>query len=350
MTKYRSHHPKAAIERMTLPRNRGGRGIVGIANQLKTQIANLRAYFYQKSTTSELHRAVVEADIKATPLNLADRTAESTLITLEQQMAAWNRKELHGRYPNVVNSQYVDQQASYKWLTTGSLYTETEGFMIAIQDEVIATKNYRKYIIRDSQLSDDKCRKCKAASETIQHILGGCGVLTQTDYKARHDTMGKIVHRALALHHKLVPPPVEPYYRYSPATILENENIKLYWDRTIYTDRSVPHNRPDITLWDKKQRRVYLIDFAVVNNNNLQSTYNTKISKYQDIAEEIKALWQVQSVTIVPIIISTTGVVPITLRQDLKTLSLNEGLYAEMQKSVIISSCSTVRRFLNLTM
>ena len=73
---------------MTLPRNRGGRGIVGIANQLKTQKANLRAYFYQKSTTSELHRAVVEADIKATPLNLADRTAESTLITLEQQMAA----------------------------------------------------------------------------------------------------------------------------------------------------------------------------------------------------------------------------------------------------------------------
>jgi hypothetical protein len=69
------------------------------------------------------------------------------------------------------STQYVDQQASYKWLSVRSLYAETEGFMIAIQDEVIATKNYRKFIMHDSHLPDDKCRKCKAASEKIQHIL-----------------------------------------------------------------------------------------------------------------------------------------------------------------------------------
>jgi hypothetical protein len=107
---------------------------------------------------------VVEADNNATPLNMSERN--------------------------------VDLQVSYKWLSVGSLFAETERFMIAIQDEVIATKNYRKFILRDSQLPDDKCRKCNAASATIQHILGGCGVLSQTEYKARHDTMGKIIHRA----------------------------------------------------------------------------------------------------------------------------------------------------------
>jgi hypothetical protein len=279
---------------------------------------------------------------------MSERNVDLSTTTVDQQIATWSQKPLHGRYPNETSTQYVDQQASFKWLSVGSLYAETEGFMIAIQDEVIATKNYRKFIMRDSQLPDDKCRKCNAASETMQHILGGCGVLSQTEYKALHDTMGKIIHRALALHHKLLPQPVESYYKYTPTTILENDNIKLYWDRTILTNRSIPHNRPDITLWDKKQRQVYLIDFAVVNNNNLQSTYNTKLNKYMEIAAEIKEQWHVRSVTIIPIIISTMGVVPITLRQNLKKLSLKENLHIEMQKSVIIGSCSIVRRFLNL--
>ena len=30
----------------------------------------------------------------------------------------------------------------------GELFPETEGFLIAIQDQVIATKNYQKYIIK----------------------------------------------------------------------------------------------------------------------------------------------------------------------------------------------------------
>jgi hypothetical protein len=66
---------------------------------------------------------------------------------------------------------------------------------------------------------------------------------------------------------------------------------------------------------------------------------------YMEIAAEIKEQWQVRSVTIILIIISTMGVIPITLRQNLKKLSLNENLRIEMQKSVIIGSCSIVRRF-----
>jgi hypothetical protein len=153
MTRY--HHPKAAIERITLPRIKGGRGVVNIANQHKAEVANLRTYFYQKSTTSELHHAVVEADNNATPLNMSERNVNLSTTTVDQQIATWSHKPLHGRYLNETSTQYVDQQASYKWLYVGSLYAETEGFMIAIQDEVIATKNYRKFIMRDSQLPDD---------------------------------------------------------------------------------------------------------------------------------------------------------------------------------------------------
>jgi hypothetical protein len=47
--------------------------------------------------------------------------------------------------------------------------------------------------------------------------------------------MGKIIHRVLALHHKLLPQPVEPYYKYTPTIILENDNIKLYTEEVYRT-------------------------------------------------------------------------------------------------------------------
>lgn len=43
----------------------------------------------------------------------------------------------------------VDRTLSYKWLTIGQLFPETEGFALAAQGKVIATKKYIKYIMKE---------------------------------------------------------------------------------------------------------------------------------------------------------------------------------------------------------
>lgn len=40
----------------------------------------------------------------------------------------------------------ADRQASLMWLTNGFLHPEIEGFFSEIQDGVIRTKNYEKYV------------------------------------------------------------------------------------------------------------------------------------------------------------------------------------------------------------
>jgi hypothetical protein len=37
----------------------------------------------------------------------------------------------------------------------------------------------------------------------------------------------------------------EPHYNYTPESCLENDNYKLYFDRTVLTDIHIKHNRPD---------------------------------------------------------------------------------------------------------
>jgi hypothetical protein len=38
-----------------------------------------------------------------------------------------------------------------------------------------------------------------------------------------------------------------------PESCLENDNYKLYFDRTVLTDIHIQHNRPDIVILDKQQ-------------------------------------------------------------------------------------------------
>jgi hypothetical protein len=69
-----------------------------------------------------------------------------------------------------------------------------------------------------------------------------------------------------------------PYYKHIPNTILENETIKLYWNRSLITDKTI-RNRPDITLVDKLSKTVYFIDIAIPNNHNLNAKYAEKLAK-----------------------------------------------------------------------
>jgi hypothetical protein len=60
----------------------------------------------------------------------------------------------------------------------------------------------------------------------------------------------------------------QPHYIYKPESCLENENYKLYFDRTVLTDIHIQHNRPDIIILNKQQKQAYLLDIAVPNSHN----------------------------------------------------------------------------------
>ena len=62
-------------------------------------------------------------------------------------------------------------------------------------------------------------------------------------------------------------------------TVLENENFKLYWNRSVLTDKTLSFNRPDITFTNKKTKNTFLIDIAVPNTHNLAKTITDKRKK-----------------------------------------------------------------------
>ena len=138
-----------------------------------------------------------------------------------------------------------------------------------------------------------------------------------------------------------------PYYKYIPANVLENENVKLYWNRSILTNKTIVFNRSDKTFMNKKTNNAILIDIAVPNTHNLAKTITDKQNNFQELANEICAMWKQKAAQVIPIVISSTGVIPKSLSQSLTRLNLHPNTYIQLQKSVILGTCSIVRNFLN---
>jgi hypothetical protein len=187
---------------------------------------------------------------------------------------------------------------------------------------------------------------CGKESETIQHITAACEQLAPTEFLKRHDRLAKIIHQKLAEAAELIDDK-SPYYKYTPANVLENEYFKLYWNRSVLMDKTIPFNRPDITFMNKKTKNTFLIDVAVPNAHNLAKPITDKQNRYQELANDICAMWKQKAAQVIPIAISSTGAIPKSLSRSLTKLNLHPNTHIQMQKSVILGTYSIVRNFLN---
>lgn len=110
----------------------------------------MRTYFHKEANTSIVHKAIVYNDRRLTPLNLCSKSPQKSETHIDlQKKEQWKQKKkktLHGRHFNDLHQQQIDTVASNTWLKIGDIFPETEEFMLAIQDQVIETRNYQKYI------------------------------------------------------------------------------------------------------------------------------------------------------------------------------------------------------------
>jgi hypothetical protein len=65
------------------------------------------------------------------------------------------------------------------------------------------------------------------------------------------------------------------------------------------------------------------MDIAVPNTHNLAKTITDKQNKYQEMGNEICAMWKQNAVQVIPIVISPKAVIQKSLSQSLKRLDLH---------------------------
>ena len=101
----------------------------------------------------------------------------------------------------------------------------------------------------------------------------------------------------------------EKYYNHEPQPVYESTNNKLLWDFKIQTDNKIEHTMPDIVELDKIERKCLIIDVVCPFDIRVKDKEKEKIENYQDLKREVKRIWKLRKVTVVPIIIGLLGTV-----------------------------------------
>ena len=77
------------------------------------------------------------------------------------------------------------------------------------------------------------------------------------------------------------------WYEHQPQPVTENENAKLLWDYSIRTDRVIPAHRPYVTLVNKTNNKVSLMDAAVPWDSRAEQKGQKKRRKKEKEKKEI---------------------------------------------------------------
>ena len=77
---------------------------------------------------------------------------------------------------------------------------------------------------------------------------------------------------------------------------------------TVQTDRTIPNNKPDITVRDNKNGTCMLIDVVISGDKKVIQQEAENILKYENLTSDIEHMWNV-NVKVIPVIIGATGTI-----------------------------------------
>ena len=233
----------------------------------------------------------------------------------------------------------IDKELSWKWVVQSDLKVQTEATLFAAQEQALTT-NYVKHKSESSL-----CRLCNEKCETVQHLICECKKLAQRDYKRRHDNIAKLVHWKLCEKYSLKKE--EKWYEHVPEGSEENEKVKLIWDMNIQCDNVIEARRPDLIIVDKIMKACIIIDVAVPGDSRVHTKENEKIEKYQELKRELKRIWSLRKVTVVPVVVGALGCVSKRFNKWMEILGIEVSV-GLMQKSALLGTARIIRKVMEM--
>ena len=210
-----------------------------------------------------------------------------------------------------------------------------------MQEQEIDTRGLRKRREKDvtkKKSINSTCRICKSAEESLFHLLCSCPVLAPTLYlTVCHNQVTRIIYQELMNHDRVI---------YKPPEVTRTEDKEIWWDVYVTMPGNVEHNRPDMVLWDLKNRKCTIIEISVPLDTNLELAYKSKQQKCQ-----LQQLYQRYTYSIIVITVGALGAVPKNLEENLQCLGMQrdriQTIINRLQRAALLGSVKICKTVLN---
>ena len=112
----------------------------------------------------------------------------------EEKKLEWKGKSFHGQYVRTIEGK--TDEDTWRWLRNRYLKAETEGMILAAQEQTLRTRAIQAGI--DKREVSPLCRMCGKAPETAMYIVSAYSKIAQTWFPERHDRVAARVHWELS--------------------------------------------------------------------------------------------------------------------------------------------------------
>ena len=119
----------------------------------------------------------------------------------------------------------------------------------------------------------------------------------------------------------------------------------MLWDFNNQTDHVIQQRRPDIVVLYKNERKCHLIDIAVPGDKRIELKEQEKIDSYSKLRREVKKIWNLSQVVVVPVVIESLGVTSKRLKDWLKKLDVKSSIEL-LQKATLLGTAKIERQVL----
>ena len=140
----------------------------------------------------------------------------------------------------------------------------------------------------------------------------------------------------------------DTWYSHIPERVLENEDCKLLWYFPIQTDKKLSHNKPDITVVDKKAATTQLIDPSCPFDFRISSKEKEKTDNYNELQFEIAKIWKQKEVIVIPVVIGALGTVSTKFESWVKMIGVDCPVEL-LQKACLLGTARLIRKVLSCT-
>ena len=261
----------------------------------------------------------------------------------EEKIERWRQNRRAGRYLEELEKEYIDREGSLQWLKNGALGFDGERVIIGAQDQGLLTNGFKK-MAGISQ--SDQCRFCHTAVESVNHLVSGCQTLLADGYYTiRHNKICRYIHWKICKEMEIATR--GKVWEHEPEPVVANEKVTIFYDKVIPTGRFIESGaiKPDIVIWNRQEKTAQIIDVTVPNDYGLNRAEREKITKYQDLKNDLRTTWKLKDSSIIPVVVGATGLIKKNLNSYLEAIPGQPSLQ-EVQIAAIKGTVTILKRAL----
>ncbi|KAG0435891.1 hypothetical protein DMUE_4487 [Dictyocoela muelleri] len=330
MIVHKFHFSDSSNERLYLPRAFNGRGVKSVLDHVEMLGFNFSNYISENDT---LRKKIIINGLESTPeskiiycKNLIiekhslPNDANKSLLKdkqIEKHILKLREKIMHGSFFRRIDEFGFSKKSNNEWLLYGNLSSCSEAYNFLLQDRYLS-----------SFYKAGKCKFCKRANISIDHLATRCGMLLHSSYVRRHNEVVKSIH--LILMNKYGISSRKKLKNHQIEKVVKNNRAEIITEIPVRTDSHVVNNKPDIVVFDNEKNLIYLIEIGVTSIENLKKYEVEKFQKYRLLAKEMDQLYGKKSI-VVPYVITWDGVATEFNKKYRKIIDIDDRLHAYIQ-------------------